>query len=73
MVTTVAYCVVDWDGKVINTQTVVKGKDAVIPQNPVREGYTFTGWHKDPGCTEPYSFADGVSGSFSRKGSSPNM
>lgn len=34
----------DYDGTVIETQTVVSGEDAVPPANPVRTGYTFTGW-----------------------------
>ena len=38
----------DWDGKVISTQTVAQGKDAVIPKDPVRAGYTFTGWVPQP-------------------------
>ena len=34
----------DYDGTVIETQTVVSGEDAKPPANPVRTGYTFTGW-----------------------------
>ena len=34
----------DWDGRVISTQKVEKGKNAVIPQSPTRAGYTFMGW-----------------------------
>ena len=34
----------DWDGTVIDTQTVVEGEDATEPTAPTREGYTFTGW-----------------------------
>ena len=34
----------DWDGSVINTQDVQKGSDATVPQNPLRTGYSFTGW-----------------------------
>ena len=37
----------DWDGKVLSTQTVAHGKAAQAPQNPYREGYTFTGWDRD--------------------------
>lgn len=36
----------DWDGSIISTQTVEEGEDAVLPENPVREGYDFVGWDK---------------------------
>lgn len=36
----------DWDGTVINTQTVTEGDDAVLPENPEKEGYDFVGWDK---------------------------
>ncbi len=35
---------VDYDGTVLDTQTVKYGEAAVSPSNPTREGYTFTGW-----------------------------
>ena len=38
--------VVDWDDTLIDTQTVVYGKDAVVPANPTREGYLFGGWDR---------------------------
>jgi L-ascorbate metabolism protein UlaG (beta-lactamase superfamily) len=38
---------VDWDGKVLNTQTVEHGKAATAPVNPSRERYTFISWDKD--------------------------
>jgi len=34
----------DWDGKELKTQQVEEGHDATPPSDPVREGYTFTGW-----------------------------
>ena len=35
----------DWDGTLIEKQTVPLGGSATVPkENPVREGYTFTGW-----------------------------
>jgi len=37
----------DWDGSLIDAQTVEHGKDATAPADPTREGYTFTGWDKD--------------------------
>ncbi len=35
---------VDYDGSVIGTQTVKAGENAMKPQAPTREGYTFVGW-----------------------------
>lgn len=34
----------DWDGSTLKTQTVNHGSNATPPSNPVRDGYTFTGW-----------------------------
>lgn len=36
----------DWDGTIISTQTVKEGEDAVLPENPEKEGYDFIGWDK---------------------------
>jgi hypothetical protein len=46
--TPIAYTVafVDWIGAAIDTQIVARGADAIAPANPVRAGYTFTGWDK---------------------------
>ncbi len=35
---------VDFDGKLISEQVVAYGKSAVAPDDPVREGFIFTGW-----------------------------
>lgn len=35
---------IDWNDTVLYTQKVASGEDAIPPQAPVREGYTFTGW-----------------------------
>lgn len=35
----------DYDGKVLSTQTVEKGKNATAPASPSREGYAFSGWN----------------------------
>lgn len=34
----------DMDGSVIDTQVVFRGGDAVVPEAPVHEGYTFSHW-----------------------------
>lgn len=35
---------IDYDGSVISEQSVVKGENAILPENPEREHYIFTGW-----------------------------
>ena len=37
----------DWNNTVLKTETVEYGKAATAPENPVREGYEFTGWDTD--------------------------
>ena len=36
----------DYDGSIIAEVKVEEGKSAVKPDDPIREGYTFTGWDK---------------------------
>jgi LPXTG-motif cell wall-anchored protein/uncharacterized repeat protein (TIGR02543 family) len=36
----------DWDGSVLDTETVNHGDDATPPEDPERTGHTFTGWDK---------------------------
>jgi hypothetical protein len=38
---------VDWDGRVIDRQTVNHGSGAAAPADPVRMGQVFTGWDED--------------------------
>ncbi|MBS2100924.1 leucine-rich repeat protein, partial [Carboxylicivirga linearis] len=35
---------IDWDGTLLKKEAVVNGSSATAPANPVRTGYTFTGW-----------------------------
>lgn len=44
---------VNYDGTVLVTQTVEAGSSATPPTNPVRTGYTFTGWR--PNYTNIYA------------------
>lgn len=37
----------DWDDEVLKEEKVYKGEDATVPDQPYRQGYTFTGWDKD--------------------------
>ncbi len=37
----------DWDGTVIDVQTVESGQGARLPEAPFRAGYKFAGWDKD--------------------------
>lgn len=35
---------IDWDGTILKQQTVQEGTAATPPSDPIRDGYTFTGW-----------------------------
>ncbi len=37
----------DYDGSIIDEQTVYNGEGATAPTDPLREGYTFVGWDTD--------------------------
>lgn len=38
-------------GTDVPSQSQMYGEKLELPQPPTREGYTFTGWYTDPGCT----------------------
>lgn len=38
------------------------GDKLTKPEDPVKDGYTFAGWHKDAACTQAWDFADGITG-----------
>ncbi len=40
------------DGEIIDSQSVVDGQSAVIPQMPEKEGYVFTGWSRNTTCVD---------------------
>ncbi len=48
------------DGSAVPEQTVMTGDRARLPTMPVRDGYIFTGWYTDAGCTEKWRFSEPV-------------
>ncbi|MCZ9313223.1 MAG: InlB B-repeat-containing protein [Methanocorpusculum sp.] len=38
------------------------GDTVTKPEDPVKDGCTFAGWHKDAACTQLWDFADGILG-----------
>lgn len=42
-------------GTDVPAQTQMYGEALRLPQPPTREGYSFTGWYKDPACFEPWN------------------
>lgn len=45
-------------GSAVSAQEVTVGSLLTQPEQPVREGYTFTGWYQDAACTVAWNFAD---------------
>lgn len=42
-------------GSDVAPQTQMYGEPLNLPEPPTREGYVFTGWHKDYACFEPWN------------------
>ena len=42
-------------GTDVASQTQMYGETLNLPEPPTREGYEFTGWHKDHACFEPWN------------------
>lgn len=59
---------IDYDDTVLYTQKVNYGEDAILPQSPVREGYTFTGWR--PAVTSVTKDLDTYA-QYEKKGDNP--
>ena len=55
-------------GSKIDSLQVKKGGKAVMPENPVREGYIFAGWFTDEECTKVYDFDTAVAGNLTLYG-----
>jgi uncharacterized repeat protein (TIGR02543 family) len=43
-------------GSAVNAQTVDQGELVTEPAAPTKTDYTFAGWYKEPGCTNPWDF-----------------
>ena len=59
-----AYRVLFNDGATtLTVQTDLSYGDKLTkPEDPVKDGYTFAGWHKDTACTQPWDFETGIPG-----------
>ncbi len=52
------------NGTDITSKAVVKNRTVSEPTDPTYEGYIFTGWYTDSGCTKAYDFTTKVTSSF---------
>ncbi|WP_066648721.1 InlB B-repeat-containing protein [Christensenella timonensis] len=51
-------------GSAIGPALVTAGDAVARPSDPVREGYTFTGWFMDAAATQPWDFTTAVNGNM---------
>lgn len=56
---TTRYISLEFQGGVITKSTIMTNLDSVVtpPTDPTRAGYTFSGWFKEPECTDSFNFA----------------
>ena len=47
-------------GSAVASQSITSGSAATKPSDPIRTGYTFTGWYTDAACTGAYDFSTAV-------------
>ena len=47
-----------------NSQKILSGDNVIVPSDPKREEYIFTGWYTESECINLYDFNNQVSGSF---------
>jgi uncharacterized repeat protein (TIGR02543 family) len=43
-------------GSPVDPATVEHGELLESPEEPIKDGFDFTGWYKDPECTDPWDF-----------------
>ena len=45
-------------GSDVPARTQMYGEALALPEEPTREGYSFTGWYKDTACYEPWDMEE---------------
>ena len=45
-------------GSDVPARTQMYGEALALPEEPTREGYSFTGWYKDAACYEPWDMEE---------------
>lgn len=43
-------------GSSVEDAVIAQGSRLPAPADPIRDGYTFTGWYQDSACTDPWEF-----------------